>query len=61
MFEAHLDIFSVPQGFMHINCQKCIEDDVGNVKYIFTKKPTLKLFFWGENDPMIRFIHLIMP
>jgi hypothetical protein len=38
---------------MHLKCQKHIGDNVGDFKYVFTKKK--KKF-----DPLIRFIHLIM-
>jgi hypothetical protein len=36
--------------FMHLKCQKHIEDDVGNLKYVFAKKKKKTFFFFGEND-----------
>jgi hypothetical protein len=42
--------------FTHLKCQKHIGDDVGDFKDVFTNKKK-KL---DENDPLIRFIHLIM-
>jgi hypothetical protein len=47
--------------FTHINRQKrIVEDDVGEVKYVFTTKKHFILFYFFLNDPPIRFIHLIM-
>jgi hypothetical protein len=40
--------------FTHLRCQKHIEDDVGDVRYVSTQKNL------GENDPLVCFIHLIM-
>jgi hypothetical protein len=51
-----LQIEGVLAYFTHLKCQKCIGDDVGDFKYVFTKK-NKKL---GENDSPIRFIHLVM-
>jgi hypothetical protein len=44
--------------FMHLKCQKRIGDDVGNLKYVFTKKN--KKHFFVKMTPLIRFIQLIM-
>jgi hypothetical protein len=43
--------------FTHLKCQKCIGDDVGDLKYVFTTK---KIFFLVKMTPLIRFIQLIM-
>jgi hypothetical protein len=48
---AGLQIEGVLAYFTHLKWQKCIEDDV---RYVFTKNKTK--FFWGENDPLVRFI-----
>jgi hypothetical protein len=53
-----LQIEGVLAYFTHLECQKRIGDDVRDFKYVFIKKQQTN--FWGENDPMIRFIHLIM-
>jgi hypothetical protein len=44
-----LQIEGVLAYFTHLGCQKCIGDDVGDVKYIFTQ------FFSGEHDPLDMF------
>jgi hypothetical protein len=46
-----LQIEGVLAYFTHLRCQKRIVDDVGDLKYVFTKKLKNKLFFLGENDP----------
>jgi hypothetical protein len=43
--------------FTHVKRQKRIGDDVGDVRYVIQTK-NKKSFC--ENDPLIRFIHLIM-
>jgi hypothetical protein len=48
---AGLQIEGVLAYFTQLKCQKRIGDDVGDLKYVF---------FVGENDPLIRFIQLIM-
>jgi hypothetical protein len=39
---------------MHLKCQKRIGDDVGDLKYVFTREKNLKMTI------LIRFIQLIM-
>jgi hypothetical protein len=58
-----LQIEGVLAYFTHLKHQKCIGDDVGDFKYVFIfykKNKFKKKNFFGENDPLIRFIHLIM-
>jgi hypothetical protein len=46
--------------FTHLKCQRRIEDEVGDIsRYVFTKKKLKKLYFFVENDPLVRFIHLL--
>jgi hypothetical protein len=44
---------------MHLKCQKRIGDDVGDLKYVFTKNKK-SLFFLMKMTSPIRFIKLIM-
>jgi hypothetical protein len=39
--------------FTNLKCQKCIGDDVGDLKYVLTKKKNLKTktFFWVKMKP----------
>jgi hypothetical protein len=50
-----LQIEGVLAYFTNLKCQKRIGDDVGALKYIFTKKT-----FFVKMTRLIRFIHLIM-
>jgi hypothetical protein len=51
-----LQIEGILAYFTHLKCQKRIGDDVGDFKYVFTKK----IFFLVKITPLIRFINLIM-
>jgi hypothetical protein len=39
--QAGFQIEGVLAYFMHLKCQKRIGDDIGDVRYVFTKKTTL--------------------
>jgi hypothetical protein len=58
---AGLQIEGVFAYFTQLKCQKRIGDDVGDLKYVFTKKKKFKkITFLVKITPLIRFIQLIM-